>query len=148
MRRPVPSQMALMTRLMRAADDGVYDALNKKFLRTMVFAITASDDASVLLESYEFAFRYSTEADGGAVEMVLSDLSKSRRSTKSHQSKHKMNKDMSQEGGALRCYCNIVTNVPAMQDDISLYPADGRRMCKHYHDIHLYCSATLYCGCA
>jgi len=79
-------------RLVSWLENGVYDALSKKYLRTMVFAITKSDDATQLLESYEFAFRYS--AEDGEVAMALSDLSNSRRSTKSQS---KMHKDMTQE---------------------------------------------------
>ena len=72
----------------------MYDALSKKYLRTMVFAITDSDDATNMLESYEFAFKYSSE--DGEVAMALSDISNSRRSTKSQS---RMTKDMTQEEG-------------------------------------------------
>jgi hypothetical protein len=74
-------------RLVDWIEQGAYNALQKRYLKTMTFAISSSEDAQVLLESYEFTFKYCK--DGGTT-MELSSVS-----TKPHESK--MDKNMSPE---------------------------------------------------
>lgn len=62
-------------RLIDWMEKGVYDALQRKYLKTMVFAI-CEEDATSLLEEYTFSFTYGPE--DGARNMELQAGGKTR----------------------------------------------------------------------
>ena len=84
-------------RVIELLEEGVFDALEHKYLRTMMLGLCDSENPAVLLEAYEFHFRYISAEDNGGEDAIAMDFDNKTFSTKS--SKAGSSKTPSQDEG-------------------------------------------------
>lgn len=77
-----PPRSCSSERMIKWLEKGVFDALEHKYLRTMMLGLCDSENPSVLLESYEFYFRYVSAEDNDGVDAIAMEFDNKIFSTK------------------------------------------------------------------
>jgi hypothetical protein len=77
-----PTRSCSSERMIKWLEKGVFDALEHKYLRTMMLGLCDSENPSVLLEAYEFHFRYISAEDNGGVDAIAMEFDNKTFSTK------------------------------------------------------------------